>query len=428
MRKPKGTEITIPYNFKPRDYQIAQYKAMDNGIKRAIKCWHRRAGKDLCDWNYLIKRAVEDKPGAYWYIFPTLKQGRKALWEGFTKDGMPYLGFIPDQLRKRVNNQEMIIELVNGAVIRVVDAIPDKSVGAGVRGAVFSEYSLMRPSMLEYVEPMLLENNGWAIFNGTPRGENHFYKLLMMAKANPAWFAQVCTIEDTGVVTLEQIDALRLEGRPEELIQQEYYCSFNGSILGAYYAKEMADIGRSGRIKTLEYDASYLVNTAWDIGIGDSTAVWFYQVCNNQVRIIDYFEQSGWGLPKWAEYLKGKPYSYGAHYAPHDMEAREFGTGQSRIDQAKKLGITFKVCPKLRVEDGISAVRNLLPRCIFSVDRCKEGIDALKQYRAEWDEEKHILSAKPLHDWSSHGADAFRYLALTLTDDRPKFNYSQLYD
>jgi hypothetical protein len=424
-------DITLPYNFSPREYQLPQYEAMDKGILRVAKCWHRRAGKDLCDWNYMIKRAAAE-PGAYWYMFPSLRQGKKALWEGFTKTGIRYLSYIPAPLINKINNHEMVITLMNGSIIRIVDGQPDKNVGAGPKGIVFSEYSLMRPSVWQYIEPMLLENGGWAIFNGTPRGENHFHQLVKMAKNNPRWFHQICTIEDTGIISLEQIEQLREEGRPEELIQQEYYCSFAGSILGAYYSKPMAELSRSGKIKSITYDSNYLVYTAWDIGIGDATAIWFFQEINEEIRLIDYEEHSGWGLPKYAELLTQKPYNYGLHIAPHDIKTRD-GWGSSykpetRLEQAKKLGITFTVVPKYSIEDGINAVRTTLPRCVFNIDNCKDGIEALKQYRCEFDEKQHIFKKSPLHDWTSHGSDAFRYLATGFRGSKKKkVDYYSLY-
>lgn len=412
--------LTLPYNFTPRDYQLDQYDALDSGILRVVKCWHRRAGKDLTDWNYLIKRAVQDA-GAYWYVLPTLKQGRKAIWEGYTKDGQRYLSFIPDQLVVgKPNNQEMMIKIHsmggNESIIRIVDALPDKNVGAGVKGVVFSEYSLMRPSIWQYIEPMLMENGGWAIFNGTPRGENHFYEMLKMAENNPRWFAQIVTIDQTGIITEEQINHLREEGRPEEIIQQEYYCSFEGSISGAYYAREMAQAKKDGRITSVHYDPNYLVNTAWDIGIGDSTAIWFYQEVDGMYHIIDYEEHSGYGLPKYAEILAQKGYSYGLHIAPHDGKIRDsWATSfkpETRLAEAKKLGINFTIAPDVGVDDGINAARMLIPKCKFDMNKCSDGIYCLKQYRREFDEGRNVFKLKPVHDDTSHGADAFRYLAL----------------
>lgn len=429
------SDVTIPYGFEPRDYQLPQYKAMDSGILRAVKCWHRRAGKDLCDWNYLIKRAFQTA-GAYWYMFPSLKQGRKALWEGFTKDGKPYLSYIPKELIiGKPNNQEMLIKIhtMSGesSIIRVIDSLPDKSVGAGIKGVVFSEYSLMRPTVWQYIEPMLLENGGWAIFNGTPRGENHFYQMLKMAESNDRWFSQICTVDDTGIITPEQIQQLRDEGRDEEIIQQEYYCSFAGSIMGAYYVREMTYLEKNGMIGNVPYDPNYLVYTAWDIGIGDSTAIWFYQKVDGKVHFIDHEEHTGLGLPKYVEMLQSKPYAYGKHYAPHDIAVRDGWAGSSvpttRLQQAKKLGINFTVAPKLSIADGINAVRALLNNCKFDKNNVDYGLQCLKQYRKDYNEAKHIFSDKPCHDWTSHTADAMRVAAITMEDNKKKFDYRAFY-
>lgn len=425
------SEIILPHNFTPREYQIPMYAAMDGGIKRAVKCWHRRGGKDVSDLNYMIKEMVR-VPENYWYVLPSYNQARKAIWENKTKDGFPYLGFFPQKLVKRIRHNDMMVELVNDSIFRLLggDKV-DSIVGAGPRGIVMSEYSLHKPSTWQYLEPMILEKDGWAIFNLTPRGHNHAYDLVEMAKENPRWFWQICTVDDTGVVSKETIDNLREEGRPEEIIQQEFYCSFEGSIYGAYYGRIMTQLTKDGRISNdVGYEPLLPVYTAWDLGVSDSTAIWFYQISVNQVRIIDYYENSGEGIPHYVKELRKKDYVYGKHFAPHDIKVRELGTGKSRIETAKSLGLEFEVVPSIPIEDGIEAVRSLLPRCWFAKASLKDGIESLKQYRKEYDEKNKSFHERPLHDWTSHAADAFRYLAVSIDQAHPStsFSYDELYN
>lgn len=409
--------IRLPYNWQPREYQVPYLAAVDTGgYKRAVHVWHRRGGKDLVDFNFTIKK-TQERVAAYWHVFPTYSQGRKAIWEGITNKGAGYLSFIPEEIIANKNKQEMSITFKNGSIWRVVGADNVNAlVGAGPSGVVFSEMSLQSPQAWQYIEPMLLENDGWAVFNGTPRGENHFYDMVEMAKGNPNWFVDIKTVDDTNVVSPEQIQALRDEGRPEEIIQQEFYCSFEGSIHGAYYADMMKKARDEKRICSVPLDSNVLVNTAWDLGVNDATSIWFYQTVGKEIHLIDYYENHGQGLDHYAALLVQKGYNYGKHYAPHDIKAREFGSGKSRLETAAKMGIKFDVVPMLSVIDGIGAVRGLLSKCWFDTDKCKDGINSLKQYRKDWDEKRQRFKDHPLHDWSSNCADAFRYLAVSYRD------------
>lgn len=409
-------DVPLPYHWEPRDYQLESLRQLANGCKRIVKVWHRRGGKDLCDLNATIME-TQKRVGAYWHIFPTYSQGRKAIWEGVTNSGVRYLDYFPPQIIKSIDKQQTKIELNNGSIWRIVGADNvDALVGAGIVGAVFSEYSLQRPTLWDYIQPMLLENNGWAMFNGTPRGENHFYDLVEMAKDNDNWYVDIRTVDDTTVVSKEQIEELRREGKPEEIIQQEYYCSFEGSIHGAYYADQMKQAKDQGRISSVPLDGNALVNTVWDLGVNDAMAIWFYQTIGREIHLIDYYENSGEGLAHYASMLQSKGYNYGTHYAPHDIRQRELGTGKSRLETAEAMGIRFEVVNMLNVIDGINAARGIMSRCWFDKERCKEGINCLKQYRKDWDEKNQRFKDKPLHDWSSNGADAFRYLAVSYRD------------
>lgn len=396
--------IEIPHNYDPRPYQQDFFKAMDSGLKRAVLVHHRRAGKDLMCFNFMIRQAIM-KPDVYWYLFPLFTQARKAVWEGRTEGGVQYLSCIPKQLITNIRDDRMYIGLKNGSIIRFVGSDVDSLVGASPKGIVLSEYSLVAPDVWGKIEPMILEKNGWAVFNGTPRGsENHFYDMYKMAKKNPKWFCSLVSIKESNVLSEEQIQEIREEGtKTEEDIQQEYYCSFKGTMSGSYYADWINLLEEKGQITTLEYNPMLSTYTAWDLGMGDSTAIWIYQIDNSkQVRLIDYYESSGEGLEHYINVLRRKPYEYHAHYAPHDISVRELGTGKSRLEIAQEKGLRFRIVPKIPRQDGIEYVRTLFKRCWFDQKKCEQGIKGLRNYRKKYDEIRRCFSDAPLHDFSSH--------------------------
>jgi phage terminase large subunit len=418
------TKLRIPYHYEPRPYQLPLFQAMDSGYTRAVCIWHRRAGKDKSLFNLLVKKAVE-RVGVYYYFFPTYNQGRKILWEGIDKDGFKFLDHIPKQLIKSADKQQMMIELTTGSVIRVIgtDNI-DTVVGTNPVGCVFSEYSLQDPRAWDFVRPILAENGGWAIFNYTPRGKNHGYSLYEMARRSEKWFTNKLTVDDTHAIDQDVLDNERSEMYQrtgnDALFLQEYYVSFDAPVEGAYYGHQMLQAEEDQRITGVPYDISTEVMTAWDLGIGDSTAIWFYQVVGREVHIIDYYENSGEGLPHYISVLKQKGYIYGRHYAPHDIQVRELSSGKTRREVARGLGITFDIAPNVAIEDGIEAARTLLPRCWFDSTKTSRGLDALRSYHKEFDDKLGTWKNQALHDWASHGADAFRYLALSFREPRVK--------
>lgn len=417
--------IRLPYNFTPRDYQLPALKAMDDGATRAVLVWHRRSGKDKTIINFVAKKMFE-RVGSYFYFFPTYKQGKKILWNGMDRDGFKFTNHIPKELRARTDNGEMLIEADCGSIFQVIgtDKI-DAVVGTNPVGCVFSEYALQDPKAWDYIRPILAENGGWAIFNFTPRGENHGFDIYNLAKNDPKWFCQLLTVDDTGVIPKEVLEQEREEiikqHGNDALFQQEYFCSFTVPIQGAYYGSQMMLVDREKRIGNVPIEPTIPVNTAWDLGIDDSTTIWFFQTVGQEVRIIDYYENSGEGLAHYAKTLQDKGYLYGDHYAPPDIEVRELGSGKSRMETAASLGLRFRVVPKLSISDGIEAARNLLPKCWFNKEKCSRGINALKSYHKEWDDENKVYRNQPEHDWSSHGADAFRYLAAGYKKDNGIF-------
>ena len=417
-------QIQIPYNWTPRDYQKPLWKALTiEKYKRAIYVWHRRAGKDLFGLNLIIFSAITTTAGTYWHIFPTYNQGKKAIWSESDITGRKYLDYIPKEIIKSINQQEMKIEFINGSVYQIVGSDNvDALRGAGIKGAVFSEYAEQRPTAWEVIQPMLMATNGWALFNFTPKGHNHAYELWEMSKKNDNWFNQLLTVEDTKeqVFTNEQIEQIKQEfiqrGKTLDLFNQEYYCSFNSAIEGAYYSEQIKRAKEEGRIANLSYESNLLVDTWWDLGVNDTTAIWFTQQLSNEIRIIDYLEDNGKGLNYYIKELKAKPYIYNTHNAPHDIRVREFTSGRSRYDIAWDLGIKFDLVPNIPRSDGINAARAIFNKCIFEENKCKKGLLALQNYKKEFDEIRNCFKDKPLHNWASNGADAFRYLAVGIKE------------
>jgi len=411
--------IRLPFSYEPRNYQLPLLTAIDDGFKRGVVVWHRRSGKDKTLINLVAKKMYE-RVGAYYYFFPTYNQGRKILWDGRDKSGFKFMDHIPEELRARTDNTQMLIETKNGSIFQIIgtDKI-DSIVGTNPIGCVFSEYSLQDPSAWDFMRPILAENGGWAVFNYTPRGENHGFELYQMALQDPEhWFCQLLTVEDTKVIPEEVLEQERkeiiLKDGNDALYQQEYMCSFNVPIAGAYYASQIMKAESEGRISTVPYDTALMVDTYWDLGIDDSTTIWFVQMLGQEIRLIDYYESSGEGLSHYAQVLQDKHYVFGRHFAPHDIAVRELGTGKSRLETARTLGLNFQVAPMLAIEDGIEAGRNIMSRCWFDKTKCHRGLNALKSYHKEWDEKNKVYRKHPEHDWSSHGADAFRTFAVSL--------------
>lgn len=354
-----------------------------------------------------------ERKGSYYYYFPTATMGRDILWDGMDKSGFKFIDHIPAEIIKRKNEQEMKIELVNGSMFKIRGTDKNEPIGVNPVGCVFSEYSRQNPRAgWDLVRPILAENGGWAVFNFTPRGKNHAYRLYRQALENDDWFVSRLTADDTGAITKEAIDQERRSGMSEELIQQEFYCSFDIGQEGSYYGRLMAQAWDEGRICTVPYERQAKVFTFWDLGVSDSTTIWFAQFCGQEIRIIDYYENHGEGLQHYAKVLQDKPYIYGGHYAPHDGKQRSLQTGTSLIETARKIGINFTVVESISIEDGIEAARGTLPRCWFDVKNCQSGIDALENYHREYRDKYETFADRPCHDWSSHAADSFRYLSV----------------
>lgn len=408
-------ELTL--DFQPRIYQRPFLTAMQAGVRRAALEWHRRAGKEMVCFNWMIKEAIE-RPGTYYYFFPTYKQGQKILWLGMDKQGKRFINYIPSELIASRNETDMRIGLINGSNIQIIGADNiDNIVGTNIMGAVFSEYSLQDPRAWQYMSPILRESGGWAVFNFTPRGTNHATELhdrgTSRMRKDGSWFTETLTVDDTKVLSPEDIEEERLDGMEEEIIQQEYYCSRTARNRGAYFGALLENARNEGRICEVPYDPRLPVHTAWDLGLNDPTAIWFYQKSPASFRILEYYEKKNVGLEEHIKYVLDHDWIYGDHVAPHDIQVKEFGSGITRLERASELGIDFLVCPKEFKEDQIDAAASLIPICYFDATNTSAGLFRLENYVARYDEVHQVYSKTPVHNLASHGADAFQCLAVT---------------
>lgn len=415
-------DITIPYNFTPRKYQIPIYEAISSGkYRRAVALWHRRSGKDVTALNLTIQKMVEDV-GVYFYVFPTYNQARKVIWDSVTNSGQRLLDYFPKELIDTVNNSEMKIRFKNMSLFQLVGSDNyDMLMGTNPKGVVFSEYALQNPKAWEYVKPILTANKGWALFISTPRGKNHFHDLWQMALQNDTWFTQKITIDDSRFITKEDVEKDIKEGMCPETASQEYFCTFEVGIEGTYYGRLVDECRRDNRICRVPYDPACRVCTYWDLGFGDSTSVLFVQESGKELHVIDYYENSGEGMSHYAKMLQDKGYVYGMHFAPHDIEAGQLSIGRSLKSYAKEIGINFQTVPKTEIEYGIECARSIFPYLWIDEKKCDRLIKCLENYHKRFNEKMNCYSNTPIHDDNSHGSDAFRYFAVA-----KRHGYSQV--
>jgi phage terminase large subunit len=404
-----------------RWYQRPFHEYLVGGGKRAIEIAHRRWGKDEIALSASCELAHQ-RIASYWHCLPEYEQGRKALWDAINAHtGKRRIDeAFPPEIRESKDEQKMFIKLRCGSTWQIIGSDRyDATVGAGVAGIVYSEWALANPSAWAYHRPMLEENNGWAAFITTPRGRNHAKAMYDLAVSNPRWFAEISTINDTHALsdeqlreTLKEYSALYGPDLGQAQFEQEYLCSFNAAILGAFYAREMLAVRSSGRITEIEPVPGMPVHRAWDIGVRDDTSIWWFQVVGRNVHILDCYTASGVGVDHYAEIVHAKPYEPGTDFVPHDAKVKEWGTGRTRVETMTSMGLKPQLIPLAGKLDGIQAARSTLARCIFHPRTEENGIAALEQYRREWDDEKKTFRASEVHDWTSHLADAFRYLAM----------------
>jgi hypothetical protein len=406
-------DIDLPFGYTPRKYQLQILRALDKGCKRLVVVMHRRAGKDLTVWNWCIKEYAVGVPSIVWYVFPTYSQAKRVIWDGMTKEGKRFLDYIPKELIKQKYENELKIKFVNGSILQLIGSDNlDALMGSGPRCVVFSEASMHDPRAWDLIRPMLTETNGTAIFISTPRGKNWFYDLFCLAEKTQGMQAIRLSVAETGAISEEDIEQERRQGMSEEMVQQEFYCSWEASVLGAYYARLMSKVRKESRIQIVPYDEDLLVYTAWDLGYTDTMSIIFFQLRGEQIRVIDYYENHGYQLSHYLNILATRHYIYGEHWAPHDGAAHD-RAGNTFVQKAREYGYDFNVLPnKYTILEGIEKVRAMLPRCYFDEVKCDRLIKALENYHSKYDPVRQSYSMEPDHNWASHGADAFRYLAL----------------
>lgn len=356
-----------------------------------------------------------DKPNPrFAYIAPLYTQAKDVAWQ-YVRE---YASAIPGV---KFNESELRVDLPNGGRLRLYGAENyDRLRGIYLDGVVLDEFADMDPrSWSEVIRPALSDRSGWATFIGTPKGRNAFWEVYDQATKDERWFAMSLKASESGILPREELDDAR-KSMTDDQFAQEYECSFQAALLGAYYGKEMTAAEDEGRIREISVESKVKVTTAWDLGIDDSTAIWFCQLVGKEIRLIDYYEASGENLGHYASVLKSKGYDYGEHLLPHDAEVKELGTGKSRVETLADFGIRVRVVPAQNLADGINAARMILPRCWFHTEKTHRGLECLRNYQRDWDDKSKTFRARPRHDWSSHGADAFRYLALGMRVEEPK--------
>jgi phage terminase large subunit len=397
-------ELVSPYEVRP------QFKPLHaRGTRWFIGVAHRRAGKTVADINELVIGALKcTLPNPrFAYVAPQLNQAKDIAWV-YLKE---YTAF----LKPKINESELWVELPGGKRIRIYGADnPDRLRGIYLDGVVLDEFGDMDPTIWsQVIRPALSDRKGWACFIGTPKGKNTFHRLWVEAEGDEDWTRLMLRASETGLLDPKELaDAAKMMTADE--YAQEYECSFDAAVRGAYYGKEMNDLETAdpSQITSVPYDPRLQVHTAWDLGVADSTVIWFMQINGRETRIIDVLKGEGVGLDWYAKRLQERDYLWGNHYLPHDVEVRELGTGKSRKEVLEGLGVKVTVCPNIPLADGIQAVRMMLPTCWFDRTKCRDGIEALRMYRREYDEKRQEFRVNPLHDWTSHYADALRYFAV----------------
>jgi len=420
-------EIRLPYNWEPRDYQAPLWTFMRNGGKRACVFWHRRAGKDLSLVN-IIQCAAMERVGAYWHVFPTYRQGKKIAWEGKTRDGRPFRDHFHPKLIERKRDQELTLDFINpydasqpGSTYSIVGADnPDSQVGTNPIGIVFSEWALYEsPEIWNRLQPILAENDGWAVFITTPRGRNFAYQMYKDHLDDPTWFTEVLSYKDTNAITEEAVKISISEGMSEAMAAQEYECSFDAQLENAYFGEAMVRAAEEGRIGHFPHDDTKPVETWWDIGHSDDTSVWFVQKHYGQYRAVDFESAAMRSFPEWIALLNKKRdelrYNYSEHLLPHDAKVTEWGTGQTRVERFYESGYrNVRVVTKIAKADQIQAARSMIGKMQFHEEKCARGLEALRQYQRKQipgildDRNQPVYSEKPLHNWASNPADAFQ--------------------
>jgi len=392
--------------------------------KRAACVWHRRGGKDSTCLN-LAAVASQLEVGTIWHMLPTQKQGRKVIWDGIDKFGRRMIDqAFPKEIRTSINNTDMQIKLKNGSIYQVVGSDNyDSLVGTNPKGVIFSEYSIADPAAWDYIRPILAENDGWAMFIYTPRGKNHGHEMYQMALHHDKWFASLLTVDDTydsdgrHIILPEHIEDEREAGMSDEKIAQEFYCSWDYGMEGAFYTHELKLARDEGRVGHFPHDPTQPCQTWWDIGYRDQTSILITQRgADGKPIIIDMILDRNKPLDYYVRALRETGYNFDEHNGPHDFENKDWVTGKTRREMAANLGVMVDIVDNIPVSDGIDQTRAMIRVARFNQPKVSRLLDGLAAYRREWDEKNNKFRDKPLHDWSSDIADSMRYLSVGWRD------------
>ena len=402
-----GEVIEIPY--KPREHQLKVHELLE-GKRFAVVVAHRRFGKTVAALNHLIREAVlnDKETPRYAYIAPTYGQAKRVAWDYLVKYTTPLGG---------TNNiSELRVDFWGRRIQLYGSDNPDSLRGQYFDGVIIDEVGDQNPKIwTDIVRPALTDRKGWCLFIGTPKGHNHFKELRDRAETEDGWGLLEFKASETGVVDDTELKAAKNE-MGEDKYRQEFECSFDAAVEGSYYGTILNDLEDKKHMQEIPLEEISRTFTAWDLGMGDSTSIWVAQLVGTEVRLIDYYENHGVGLDHYVKWIKDNDYSKAEHILPHDVRVRELGTGKSRLEMLEEAGLEIKIAPRMGLDDGIQAVRRLLPRCWFNVPKVQIGLNCLRNYRRDYDEKRKIFYERPLHDWSSHGSDSFRYLALGLDE------------
>jgi len=405
-------KIDLGYHARP---QFAPFHARRQ--RWACLVCHRRSGKTVACIMDLVDAALRCKKpeGRFAYMSPTYAQSKDTAWAYLKR----FTAEIPGVEQRE---SDLMVVFPNGARVRLYGSeFYDRLRGTYADGMVLDEFADINPrAWPEVLRPSLADRQGWAVFIGTPKGRNEFWRVHEHARTDPAWYSLVLKASDTGLLPDTELADMRAMMTPEQYLQ-ELEVSFDAAIMGAYYGRDLAEAEAAGRITSVPYDPAVPVHTAFDLGVADSTAIFFFQVIGKELHVIDYYEASGYGLPHYAAVLAARGYTYGTEYLPHDGMAREMGTGRSRFETLHDLTNRWpRIVPQQSVMDGINAARITIGSAWFDAGKCHDGLEALRAYRANYDERNKVFQDRPAHTWASHGADAFRYMALAWREMQPQ--------
>lgn len=422
--------IKVPYGINPYPHQTEFLRAIRQG-KNACVVIHRRAGKDICCMQAWLLRALT-RVGTHVYLFPLQIQARQVIWKGMDFDGKPFLAAIPEALIAKKNEARMEIDLINGSRLVLAGSNNYNGLmGTNPITLIYSEFSLHNPMARQYLNPILVQNNGIEVLQFTPRGKNHGFEAFDTVRENPNYLVQHLSVEQTfkndgsRIITSEQIEDAKKRGMSDEMIRQEFYVDFDVGNLGSYFTREMADLEREGRITLLPPNPNLPLHSVWDLGGTDATAGWLFQVDGQYINLLHILHDSGQGLKYYLElaetYRKSFGCQWGNHFMPHDVKQGHQGweSTESRITIARRHGWHFQVTPKVNFEDGIESLRYIFPKLRIHKANCQIGIRAMREYQREYDEVRACYKSKPLDNWATHIVDTLRYLAI---------NYRRLYD